>query len=326
MSTTSTAARGLSPRVRGNRHVSASASSGARSIPACAGEPPARFRAGRQDEVYPRVCGGTTALSSALPRLRGLSPRVRGNHCGKRQRCAAQRSIPACAGEPPGSSTPGGTPRVYPRVCGGTEYAAGTINSKVGLSPRVRGNLPAMSRLCSLCRSIPACAGEPWIVRIVTEASSVYPRVCGGTEYAAGTINSKVGLSPRVRGNRRASPQSVLATRSIPACAGEPYRIRLVQVQLGVYPRVCGGTGPIGPPSNGVRGLSPRVRGNPLDSRLERIHARSIPACAGEPGPANDCRAMCRVYPRVCGGTGGCGCLVRRLVGLSPRVRGNQRV
>ena len=90
------------PRVCGGTstvHIEASA----RSIPACAGEPFRRCGSGGglsprvrgnlqrtyqspEQEVYPRVCGGTSQIASRY----GLSPRVRGK----------PRSIPACAGEP----------------------------------------------------------------------------------------------------------------------------------------------------------------------------------------------------------------------------------
>ena len=72
--------------------------------------------------VYPRVCGGTPQLVRNTVSGIGLSPRVRGNRLTGTQPSSDQRSIPACAGEPSVSSrvTPGF--RVYPRVCGGTDW------------------------------------------------------------------------------------------------------------------------------------------------------------------------------------------------------------
>ena len=54
------------------------------------------------------------------------------------------------------------SPRVYPRVCGGTSVFAVGLAGGQGLSPRVRGNLGGMALLSGGLRSIPACAGEPW--------------------------------------------------------------------------------------------------------------------------------------------------------------------
>ena len=91
---------GLSPRVRGNHQHLLDITQITGSIPACAGEP--RMLATRfyQEQVYPRVCGGTAWKSALKPVYKGLSPRVRGNHDvgGAFQYWIG--SIPACAGEP----------------------------------------------------------------------------------------------------------------------------------------------------------------------------------------------------------------------------------
>ena len=133
---------------------------------------------------------------------------------------------------------------------------------------------------------------------------------------------------------------------SIPACAGEPSSHRPRRGWARVYPRVCGGT--IGRliGRSARRGLSPRVRGNPVlfVSRLgpgpglsprvrgnlipdpdRRDGGGSIPACAGEHAWLDGSAHTEWVYPRVCGGTGrprpSLG--VVTAPGLSPRVRGN---
>ena len=70
-------------------------------------------------------------------------------------------------------------------------------------------------------------------------------------------------------------------------------------------------------------GLSPRVRGSPLQAHTGQVTMRSIPACAGEPQRDRKERAFEEVYPRVCGGAAVwmMGLLVHG--GLSPRVRGS---
>ena len=175
-----------------------------------------------------------------------------------------------------------------------------------GLSPRVRGNRVSPGRPRTCPRSIPACAGEPLPrrenLRFECEA---------------------VGLSPRVRGNQGGRFGQVALSGSIPACAGEPYWLEACRRKYGVYPRVCGGTGWPGPRRCVPGGLSPRVRGNLGGTTDHGLRARSIPACAGEPGHRDPRRREPRVYPRVCGGTFGLGHIVGKAVGLSPRVRGN---
>ena len=177
-------AKGLSPRVRGNRSHSGAGRTATRSIPACAGEPTSGVilssvarvyprvcgepqpgpTSPSPHRVYPRVCGGTSSSPSTSSTQNGLSPRVRGNRRG-RPRCTVRTgSIPACAGEPhePAPEAPARSP-VYPRVCGGTQSDS---------TPSARGT-----------GSIPACAGEPHIA------------TCQSFTWGSR------GLSPRVRGN-----------------------------------------------------------------------------------------------------------------------------
>ena len=113
-------ADGLSPRVRGNRSFRRRRTAYAGSIPACAGEPPARPGQRTPRRVYPRVCGGTSVSWQSAQISKGLSPRVRGNPGGASATWPAAGSIPACAGEPEHLKRGDAVPEVYPRVCGGT--------------------------------------------------------------------------------------------------------------------------------------------------------------------------------------------------------------
>ena len=157
----SSPASGLSPRVRGNPLLLNVSRPGQGSIPACAGEPGNAHYRHIIGMVYPRVCGGTSAVYTVHRISRGLSPRVRGNQRTAGAIRTSVGSIPACAGEPRiGNPAPKGG-GVYPRVCGGTGYAPTRNISKSGLSPRVRGNPSEIARSRPRRRSIPACAGEP---------------------------------------------------------------------------------------------------------------------------------------------------------------------
>ena len=233
-----------------------------RSIPACAGEPVACGAQELVRPVYPRVCGGTEGFPRNDAVAHGLSPRVRGNQGVTAAQRKGPGSIPACAGEPPVVEVPRNPVRVYPRVCGGTDYYPSGTYYVRGLSPRVRGNLSICPRRASRDRSIPACAGEPSDSGIYRLPRRVYPRVCGGTSGRLTPSPSVLGLSPRVRGNHTAGPFADVWPRSIPACAGEPLRLYRSVAPSGVYPRVCGGTQNSGSSSSCAAGLSPRVRGN----------------------------------------------------------------
>ncbi len=129
--------------------------------------------------------------------------------------------------------------------------------------------------------------------------------MCGGTGGISRAQAPFQGLSPRVRGNRAESSEDFVAGGSIPACAGEPQSTLFAGGLQRVYPRVCGGTIVKWIKHEGIEGLSPRVRGNlALVSGLA-LGTGSIPACAGEPMASSARHWRFRVYPRVCGGTGG---------------------
>ena len=68
--------------------------------------------------------------------------------------------------------------------------------------------------------------------------------MCGGTTRVVTAWLCVVGLSPRVRGNLLRFIPVGFTVRSIPACAGEPHKMRTLPSIMPVYPRVCGGTPP----------------------------------------------------------------------------------
>ena len=214
-----------------------------------------------KSKVYPRVCGGNPLAPDALSKVMGLSPRVRGKPPAGNAELKAKGSIPACAGETAARFWPAGGSRVYPRVCGGNLSLSSRQAPEMGLSPRVRRKRLGLCRQCGREGSIPACAGETFVVLLHIHHDRVYPRVCGGNPGRKIEVYIYRGLSPRVRGKLRYNGAVRRIARSIPACAGEtnqpPTRGRAAQV----YPRVCGGNAADGGADSSPVGLSPRVRG-----------------------------------------------------------------
>ena len=194
---------GLSPPVRGNPLWAAARDESLGSIPACAGEPSWTARHLRRAQVYPRLCGGTGGRRLAGAAGRGLSPPVRGNPSSAGSARRIGRSIPACAGEPRSTRSFSGIPRVYPRLCGGTVDRGHSQGNRGGLSPPVRGNRATQPSPRFPERSIPACAGEPGSGAYIGVVTTVYPRLCGGTDVPVVHPDAFPGLSPPVRGNRR---------------------------------------------------------------------------------------------------------------------------
>ena len=253
---------GLSPRMRGNpKHTPRQSRTGG-SIPAHAGEPPAKSSSHRKPTVYPRACGGTAFEPMERTSSKGLSPRMRGNHhwacvCG-----LVLGSIPAHAGEPKPAGAENGGAGVYPRACGGTVLEIpGEVVLK-GLSPRMRGNPHVMPGGMRVKGSIPVHAGEPPSGPRRSAGRRVYPRACGGTLVGHLAIRRREGLSPRMRGNRCSGLFKETENGSIPAHAGEPGWNALHTIATRVYPRACGGTTYRLNDSGQRSGLSPRMRGN----------------------------------------------------------------
>ena len=166
--------------------------------------------------------GGTNAFAPAAVRTEGLSPRVRGNPKSAAPCSSLTGSIPACTGEPPSPTKKPWICTVYPRVYGGTGTGPVDRIEEEGLSPRVRGNHRFGFAIRRYQGSIPACTGEPWKEVLLLLGREVYPRVYGGTRDRRDTCSAGSGLSPRVRGNPGLDFSGDAATRSIPACTGEP--------------------------------------------------------------------------------------------------------
>ena len=194
----------------------------------------------------------------------------------------------------------------------------------VGLSPRLRGNhLDAVGQVAG-ARSIPAPAGEPANLSTAFAGPRVYPRACGGTLPRSPRTRGSAGLSPRLRGNRCQAFVPPAHVGSIPAPAGEPWKLARLRKHGAVYPRACGGTPLMRLMPFSKPGLSPRLRGNRDGRALGAVVYRSIPAPAGEPPAFRQSRRAGPVYPRACGGTSHSGGGKAILTGLSPRLRGNQ--
>ena len=191
-----------------------------RSIPAHAGQPALMSETPRQVKVYPRACGATPFAQLVNGFMRGLSPRMRGNHIQYRNIRKRYRSIPAHAGQPQQAIPAPNTARVYPRACGATLSVVVVMMNGGGLSPRMRGNRIGLVDAPTLIRSIPAHAG------------ATLKKFCLPLRAP--------GLSPRMRGNPYAVRRALTMLRSIPAHAGQPCAGSAASAALRVYPAHAG--------------------------------------------------------------------------------------
>ncbi len=212
-------------------------------------------------------------------------------------------SIPAHAGKPAITAREVARLGVYPRPCGETVWRPIEHVLHQGLSPPMRGNHFSNESLYIVTRSIPAHAGKPPRRSGQARRGRVYPRPCGETNIQRDVPIGGGGLSPPMRGNRRATAPGRWWRRSIPAHAGKPAARSWPAPGARVYPRPCGET---------------RI--------LPRGHLRprgSIPAHAGKPAGLDRQWRLDRVYPRPCGETLESALQRRVDEGLSPPMRGN---
>ena len=314
---------GLSPHVRGNRSAPPRSGPPGWSIPACTGKPHERRARAARCRVYPRMYGETGRPRHYQPPHSGLSPHVRGNPAGGSRSACQRRSIPACTGKPRREPRRQPPPVVYPRMYGETRRRRLVTTRNGGLSPHVRGNLPASRDYRTFRRSIPACTGKPSTGRPAAPSSGVYPRMYGETRRAGRSGPGWRGLSPHVRGNPEQLQHLRIGQRSIPACTGKPHTQGAHARYGGVYPRMYGETAARDNLHTLVRGLSPHVRGNLGKVVVLCDDWRSIPACTGKPLRGVVARRGDEVYPRMYGETDVIVDGDKTPAGLSPHVRGN---
>ena len=334
---------GLSPRLRGNLptpHTRGQVTSSTGSIPAPAGEPsrrrspnwirsipaPAGEPSGTlrtEGGVYPRACGGTGY--TYLQQQWGLSPRLRGNptlavvaflYTVYPRACGGTLAIGCPASKP--------LPGLSPRLRGNPEKRAGRRSSASGLSPRLRGNQPHRGRRRQGVYPR-ACGGTKW-ERAGQQGTGLSPRLRGNRNTIELGDNVTAGLSPRLRGNQGRMSGAVLGG-SIPAPAGEPeqssgthlLRRRSIPAPAG-EPRSQG-------PGTGIRGLSPRLRGNRTRGRTEsEADAAGLsPRLRGNPARQSINPRCWGLSPRLRGNLpeGGGPASDSDRLGLSPRLRGN---
>ena len=240
---------------------------------------------------------------------------------GQRQGLRA-RSIPAHAGETPGSATSAPALGVHPRTCGGNELAWNTVIPRHGPSPHMRGKLIDRERCVTSQRSIPAHAGETREHGRRTIRNTVHPRTCGGNVPIPGTKHGLPGPSPHMRGKPQRRPYHLGTGRSIPAHAGETTSCPTLPDNIAVHPRTCGGNGLQGDRYIREWGPSPHMRGKPTSPARTPGRTRSIPAHAGETLCSRVRTCHLTVHPRTCGGNMKSWLTPPWIMGPSPHMRG----
>ena len=231
----------------------------------------------------------------------GSSPHARGTLDDAQFHFLTSRFIPACAGN---ARTPGGaagTGAVHPRMRGERASSSVACVYTVGSSPHARGTRLCGPHTASLCRFIPACAGNAARHDGTRRRTTVHPRMRGERRGCADRRPARAGSSPHARGTLWVSHESEAHGRFIPACAGNAPAWSRLSTGFPVHPRMRGERFVAAWCDALGRGSSPHARGTPSYKPASMTHVRFIPACAGNAFPNPSHRPGKTVHPRMRG-------------------------
>ncbi len=172
------------------------------------------------EPVYPRWRGELTNSTYGVTKQGGLSPLARGTRTPAIALETLTRFIPAGAGNSTCVSCSCAPPTVYPRWRGELRNPLCVAQLRGGLSPLARGTRMSNESLLQTMRFIPAGAGNSMQISEQKITGAVYPRWRGELSIGATPASILTGLSPLARGTRRLREAVALASRFIPAGAG----------------------------------------------------------------------------------------------------------
>mgnify|MGYP007130110185 CR=1 FL=1 len=152
--------KGSSPRVRGAGVLGGAIRRREGIIPARAGSRHSPTRRPCHAWDHPRACGEQAVCSSAVGRVSGSSPRVRGAATFLKYVKECDGIIPARAGSRGAFAAACKLDRDHPRACGEQFLKIVEPNGSMGSSPRVRGAVYSGLVVSSLLGIIPARAGS----------------------------------------------------------------------------------------------------------------------------------------------------------------------
>ena len=235
------------------------------------------------------------------------------------------RVIPAYAGNAPSCATRARGSPVHPPMRGERLPCPDQAWPHLGSSPHARGTLLGKNPQRAIERFIPACAGNaPW-VRTSGWPRTVHPRMRGERRVSAESIMASIGSSPHTRGTLGGKLDALRHVRFIPAYAGNALALHAGTSSPAVHPRIRGERSAGFSPGFAPGGSSPHTRGTPYSIRvMPRVH-RFIPAYAGNAHARERIAVSYTVHPRIRG--------ERKLKskdkegtdGSSPHTRGTRR-
>ena len=211
---------GSSPRMRGTLLFLRVFDQVHRIIPAHAGNSFSLLSFGAGVSDHPRACGELRLAFDMDGILGGSSPRMRGTQEMAKRILDVTRIIPAHAGNSPSWPRRRGRGTDHPRACGELDRLGYQLAEEFGSSPRMRGTPGTQTRSASLCRIIPAHAGNSSFSSQRSLLHSDHPRACGELVASRENWYRLFGSSPRMRGTLPLGRVPADGVRIIPAHAG----------------------------------------------------------------------------------------------------------
>ena len=276
---------GSSPHARGTLNRDERACTGARFIPACAGNTRSTSTPTRAWTVHPRMRGEHVQILRHAVQSIGSSPHARGTLPSAQHRPLQRRFIPACAGNTAPAAAGDALPPVHPRMRGEHICLITADASCAGSSPHARGTRARLRRSHMAWRFIPACAGNTGPFPHPGERMAVHPRMRGEHRRYMALVGGVNGSSPHARGTHRRAAPPLQGHRFIPACAGNTWSPLWRQMAIPVHPRMRGEHAEPDPIGLGQRRFIPACAGNttgwlrpaasgPVHPRMRGEHAR----------------------------------------------------
>ena len=285
-----------------------------------------RGRRGRTglSTVHPRSRGEHSASWDLVYWDRGSSPLARGTLIAARHVEAAERFIPARAGNTTIHLAGIAVLAVHPRSRG--EHIAGTCpeGQHGGSSPLARGTRYDARGHGPSIRFIPARAGNTRASPRPRTPATVHPRSRGEHDTTLGVTAHRYGSSPLARGTLQLNGSSGRVRRFIPARAGNTTPHPAPELARTVHPRSRGEHAVCCWPVSVVLGSSPLARGTLCGPLCTPSISRFIPARAGNTAKARLRRRRPPVHPRSRGEHLADWVVKCRRIGSSPLARGTR--
>ncbi len=295
---------------------------GARFIPAPAGNARPRSMRRPGTAVHPRASGERLLLVGGAVLLAGSSPRQRGTRSCGNGAVPSSRFIPAPAGNAARTLRRLSDIPVHPRASGERLIRLRGSLGLSGSSPRQRGTRLRPAPLLGAGRFIPAPAGNAATRWCSSDPCPVHPRASGERYDETSLPLLFTGSSPRQRGTRAPCRAGRRRRRFIPAPAGNAGCSARWSASRTVHPRASGERDESEGAYATRGGSSPRQRGTLQPGLAGGRCDRFIPAPAGNAGASPGAPIGLPVHPRASGERADKRARDAVIGGSSPRQRG----